>query len=112
MIRFLKMQGYWPPLVDAGVVQGSVIEVANHLIEIPTIIMPLLRHDSVTEVVAPVTPASAHAECDAGRILKSKINELLTSMETAAEGPTLEELKRNTRKSDVEAPGQGRWAGR
>ncbi|KAF2689693.1 hypothetical protein K458DRAFT_413936 [Lentithecium fluviatile CBS 122367] len=101
MIRYFKMQGYWPPVPNAGVIEESVLEVAHRLTDIPPIHMPSLRHDSVTSKVASIqstTPPSQHEACDAGKILKVKIKKLIEATEAPVEAHTLEEMRSNARK--------------
>lgn len=106
MVRYLKMLGYWPP---PGHIGSSVLEVARHIIETPKINVPICRVASGTGVAA--NPAGQHADCDAGKILKSKIKDLLEHIDTPVDDAALEEIRRKARKSEVDVLGQQRSAG-
>jgi hypothetical protein len=107
MIRYLKMLGYWPPPAHIG---SSVLGVAHHIIETPQINVPICRVASAADVAG--NPNRHHADCDAGKILKSKIKDLLENMDTPIDDGVLEELRRKARKSDVDVLGQRGPVGR
>jgi hypothetical protein len=107
--RYLKMQGYWPPIFNVGSIEGSVVEMTDGLFAIPKINMPSLRCDSVTindGTTQSTTPDKQHAACDAGMILADKIQEVLDRLKPVVEMRTLEAIRTNARKSGLTRLGE------
>ncbi|ORY13640.1 hypothetical protein BCR34DRAFT_561868 [Clohesyomyces aquaticus] len=114
LVQKLKSLGYWPVLRTTSCMRDSVTSVANLLSSIKVLACPSDENEpstssqadsSTSRLAIPPTPvnagvklSSAHAHCDAGLRLATKIQAVIRGVENTVDDHTMLEVRQNRRK--------------